>query len=65
MQSGQSGRQSRVGRGPKGDRCSDERIEEDINEQLARHPEIDASEIEVKVKNGEWGERGEMTRVIA
>ena len=58
MQSGQSGRQSRVGRGPKGDRCSDERIEEDINEQLTRHPEIDAGEIEVKVKNGEWGERG-------
>ena len=65
MQTGQSGRQSHVGRGPKGYRRSDERIEEDINEQLPRHPEIDAREIEVKVKNGECDEGGEMTRVIA
>ena len=54
MQSGQTGQSGRhVGRGPKGYRRSDERIEEDINEQLTRHPEIDASEIEVRVKNGE------------
>lgn len=42
-----------VGRGPKGYRRTDERIQEEINEQLTRHPEIDASEIEVSVKNGE------------
>jgi hypothetical protein len=49
----QSGRSSHTGRGPKGYRRSDERIEEEINELLTRHPEIDASEIEVQVKNGE------------
>lgn len=42
-----------VGRGPKGYRRTDERIQEEINEQLTRHPEIDASEVEVSVKNGE------------
>lgn len=41
-----------TGRGPKGYSRSDERIEEEINETLARDPEIDASEIEVKVENG-------------
>lgn len=42
-----------AGRGPKGYRRSDERIEEDVNEELTRHPEIDASEIEVRVQSGE------------
>jgi len=42
-----------TGRGPKGYRRSDERITEDVNEALSQHPEIDASEIEVKVNNGE------------
>jgi BON domain len=41
------------GRGPKGYRRSDERIREDISEELYRHPDIDASEIEVQVQNGE------------
>jgi osmotically-inducible protein OsmY len=41
------------GRGPKNYKRSDQRIEEEINEQLTRHPEVDASEIEVTVKNGE------------
>ena len=41
------------GRGPKGYRRSDERIREDVNEELFRHPEIDASEIEVQAQNGE------------
>jgi phage-related tail protein len=50
---GMQGRTSHAGRGPKGYRRSDERIEEDINEQLTRHPEIDATEIEVRVKGGE------------
>ncbi len=49
----QGGRQSHVGRGPKGYRRSDERIEEEVNEQLTRHPEIDPSEVEVRVRNGE------------
>jgi hypothetical protein len=42
-----------VGRGPKGYRRSDDRIQEEVNEELTRHPEIDASEIEVQVENGE------------
>jgi hypothetical protein len=42
-----------VGRGPKGYQRSDERIREDINEELTRHPEIDASEIEVTVDGAE------------
>jgi hypothetical protein len=41
-----------TGKGPKGYSRSDDRIEEEINETLARDPEIDASEIEVKVENG-------------
>jgi len=50
-QSNQFGRHS--GRGPKGYQRSDDRIREDINEQLTRHPDIDASDIEVEVHNGE------------
>jgi hypothetical protein len=42
-----------VGRGPKGYRRSDERIREEINEELTRNPEVDASEIEVQVQNSE------------
>lgn len=42
-----------TGKGPKGYRRSDERIKEDICEELSQHPDIDASEIEVKVQNGE------------
>jgi len=41
------------GRGPKGYQRSDDRIREDVNERLTDHPHIDASEIEVQVKNGE------------
>lgn len=40
------------GRGPKGYQRSDERIYEDICEMLYHHPQIDASHIEVKVKDG-------------
>ncbi|HYG98337.1 MAG TPA: BON domain-containing protein [Terriglobales bacterium] len=47
----------RVGRffgvGPKGYRRSDERIREDVSESLEDHPEIDASELEVTVKDGD------------
>lgn len=42
-----------VGKGPKGWKRSDERIQEDVSEQLSRHPELDASDIEVSVENGE------------
>jgi len=41
------------GKGPKGYQRSDERIREDVCERLTHHPEIDASEIDVKVNNGE------------
>ena len=42
-----------AGRGPKGYQRSDERIREDINDRLMADDRIDASEIDVKVKNGE------------
>lgn len=42
-----------VGKGPKGWKRSDERIQDDVCEQLSRHPELDASEIEVSVESGE------------
>lgn len=42
-----------VGRGPKGYRRSDERIFEDVCERLTTHPSIDASDIEVKVSDGD------------
>lgn len=47
----QFGRHS--GKGPKGFKRSDERIKEDISEILTRHPEIDASDIEIEVKDGD------------
>ena len=42
-----------TGRGPRNYRRSDERIREDVSDVLTRHGEIDASEIEVTVENGE------------
>jgi osmotically-inducible protein OsmY len=39
------------GKGPKNYQRSDDRIKEDINEQLTRHPEVDATEIDVQVNN--------------
>ena len=41
------------GRGPRGYKRADERINEDICERLTRHGRIDASDIEVRVVNGE------------
>jgi len=41
------------GRGPKGYRRSDERIREDVCDRLSDDPMLDASEIEVRVQNGE------------
>ena len=40
------------GRGPRGYTRSDARIEEDVNETLTRDPELDASDIEVRVNSG-------------
>jgi hypothetical protein len=42
-----------AGRGPKGYRRSDQRIQEDVCERLTEHPGIDASEIEVAVSSGD------------
>jgi hypothetical protein len=47
-----------AGRGPRNYKRSDERIEEDINERLTRHAMVDATEIEVTVKDGEVTLRG-------
>ena len=41
------------GFGPKNYRRSDERITEEINDRLYRHPDIDASDVDVTVKEGE------------
>ncbi len=45
--------QSHFGKGPKGFKRSDESIKERVSEALSDHHEIDASDIEVKVANGE------------
>jgi hypothetical protein len=52
---GQSGRakESFAGRGPRGYQRKDERILEDVCERLTEHSDIDASEIQVEVENGE------------
>ncbi|HEY2382019.1 MAG TPA: BON domain-containing protein [Terriglobia bacterium] len=47
-----------AGRGPRSYKRQDDRIEEDINEQLTRHSMIDATDIEVSVQNGEVTMRG-------
>jgi osmotically-inducible protein OsmY len=52
----ESGKQtpaSYYGKGPKGYKRSDERIKEDISEVLTRHPGVDASDIEIDVRDGE------------
>ncbi len=51
--SGGSTTEQRAGRGPKGYKRSDQRLEEDVNERLTYDPRVDASEIEVKVSSGE------------
>jgi hypothetical protein len=48
------------GKGPKGYKRADDRIHEDVCEVLARHPGIDASEIEVQVKDGHVFLKGEV-----
>jgi osmotically-inducible protein OsmY len=57
--SGRSGRMQNEersgfrGRGPKGYQRSDERIREEVNDRLTDDPEIDATDIDVKVSQGE------------
>jgi hypothetical protein len=59
--SGQDARVSFAGRGPKGYRRSDERIKEDVSETLTRHSRVDASDIEIEVKDGEVTLTGTVT----
>jgi osmotically-inducible protein OsmY len=47
------GRTSFAGRGPKGYKRSDDRIKEEVSEMLSRDHNVDASDIEVEVKEGE------------
>jgi hypothetical protein len=42
-----------VGRGPKGWRRTDQRLQEDVSDALTRDPHVDATDIEVNVENGE------------
>lgn len=51
-----SGRQtpaSYYGKGPKNFKRSDERIREELSEMFTRHHDVDASDIEIEVKEGE------------
>jgi hypothetical protein len=58
---GQSyGGQSYAGRGSRNYKRSDARIEEDVHETLERHHEIDATDIDVRVENGEVWLSGEV-----
>jgi osmotically-inducible protein OsmY len=45
--------QSFAGRGPQNYKRSDDRISEDINEELTQDPELDASDVNVEVRSGE------------
>ena len=40
------------GKGPKGYRRTDDRVKEDVSESLYRDPDVDATDIEVEVKDG-------------
>lgn len=46
-------RVSHRGKGPKGFKRSDDRIREDVGQALSDHHDIDASDVEVTVKDGE------------
>jgi len=51
-------RMNYAGRGPRNYKRSDDRLQEDLNEQLTRHHLIDATDIEVTVYEGEITLRG-------
>jgi hypothetical protein len=57
---GVADRQSFRGRGPRGYKRTDERLHEIICERLTEDPQIDASEISVKVERGEVTLEGEV-----
>lgn len=57
----QDGRASHHGKGPKGYRRSDERIRDDVSDRLSDDHWLDASDIEVKVENGEVTLSGTVT----
>jgi hypothetical protein len=50
-----------AGRGPRGYQRSDERIKDDVCERMCRHGQLDASDIEVLVANGEVTLHGSVT----
>jgi hypothetical protein len=60
MRGGNEGQHA--GRGPRGFKRADNRIEEDINERLTQHGMIDASDVEVRVMNGEVTLSGHVDR---
>jgi len=49
-----------TGRGPRGFQRSDERIKEEVCERLTQHGQVDASDVEPDVRNGEVTLRGEV-----
>jgi osmotically-inducible protein OsmY len=53
--------QSHIGKGPKNWQRSDERIREEVCEALARHPEIDATDVDIRVQSGEVTLTGSVT----
>jgi osmotically-inducible protein OsmY len=57
----QDGRGSHQGKGPKGYRRSDERIRDEVSDRLSDDHWLDASDIEVKVENGEVTLSGTVT----
>jgi len=61
-QQGQNQQGQHVGKGPKGYIRSDERIREEVCECLTRHGHVDASEIEVRVQDGEVTLTGTVNR---
>jgi osmotically-inducible protein OsmY len=48
-----AGKLTYAGRGPKNYVRSDDRLREDVSDQLMVHPDLDATDIEVRVKDGE------------
>ncbi len=49
------------GKGPRGYRRSDERIREDVSDRLTDHPGIDATDVDVDVRDGEVTLKGTVT----
>ena len=50
-----------TGRGPRNYQRSDERIREEVCERLAHHPDIDATDIDIRVQSGEVTLEGHVT----